>query len=945
LPDQEDIMAIDPQCRICLANISSPQGFLLTTTQVVGSPGYWEQYCQRHAAELANQGIASPAELAQAPQRFAIAHPIAQEGGPWLICDQCIPLFAVDREQAHRDAETWWASDGSFVPPGSGAAPLSAVRMAGQPVGELPAGFQPPAPIPQPSSPALPAEPAALAESVPAPDQPDDTHPTPAPTKGRPAVPGSGSRIQAAGSALLNLTGLGLGEFYLKLWRLGVIFLAGTLAIIAGGFLLHAAKAPALFLGLIAAWLVAATIVGALNGFSRQARPRPWLPFVIAGGALLVEGAVVAGYFLAGSATINTAQNNYASGNCRTALPLYQTYTRVFELTFSPDFALASVKIQECSLLVHGEDSRSSGDMAEAIQAYDRYLTLFPKTPFSGTVAGLEPVIYTEWAQNLRKSGDYASALEKYDASAEVAVTLGIEKPAKMTEAKAQTLLEWGDSLNKSGDPAAALAKYTQVMQDYKGTSANAAALTRAGETLLAWGDQLRSNGDLAGALSKYQAVIDTYPTSSSAPTALTRAGETLRRHGDELRLAGDFGGAVENYLAVLDKYPQSESARGLTDLLPEVYVAWGDQLRQKADFGSALEKYQIVLDTYSQSTAAGGLPNVLPAVYVSWGDKLVENGSVSDGLDKYKQVLKDYPNYPDKTSLNAKAGDAALKLAAQLHTAGDAGAAVALYQEILSSYAGTSAAAQAKTEMAGALFDWANQLVAQKEYAKALEQIAILQKDYAATEAAKKASTASEGVYIAWGKDLFSHKEYYAAIDKYEQVRKVTSDDGVKDDANQAWTDAVTALASDTGVQGQMAVDGAKATACSFRPAASPAIAFIPTGPATAYACDSELELPAGLLPTDPGHFRYAVKLTYESVNIESCPYMEGHTLIRRQQNVLIKVINTLSGGIFTSKTLTGSMPATCPPSHGFYESIAYEDGTTPSSSQINEWLVTVLK
>ena len=58
-----------------------------------------------------------------------LASRLAAQSAPWMVCNDCIAIFSVDRDQAKAYAEQWYDSDRMFAPPGSGPVPLSEVNM------------------------------------------------------------------------------------------------------------------------------------------------------------------------------------------------------------------------------------------------------------------------------------------------------------------------------------------------------------------------------------------------------------------------------------------------------------------------------------------------------------------------------------------------------------------------------------------------------------------------------------------------------------------------------------------------------------------------------------------------------------------------------------------------------------------------------------------------
>jgi hypothetical protein len=117
-------------CDICGAGLSSPGGYLLVTREVVSEPKYWQHYYRQHEAEFALLGVRSyEAFKSHQDLRAMAGKTLAGQSSPWMVCENCIGMFQVDRQAARRHAEQWWQSGGTFAPPGVGKAPLSAVNM------------------------------------------------------------------------------------------------------------------------------------------------------------------------------------------------------------------------------------------------------------------------------------------------------------------------------------------------------------------------------------------------------------------------------------------------------------------------------------------------------------------------------------------------------------------------------------------------------------------------------------------------------------------------------------------------------------------------------------------------------------------------------------------------------------------------------------------------
>jgi len=117
-------------CDICSQKVFRPNGYLLTTREVVGTPTYWQHYCQHHRSELAGMGVSSFDDFCRnSVVRSSCAEALARQSTPWIVCERCIQMFTVDRDQARSYGKQWWESGRKYSPPGTGPAPLSSVNM------------------------------------------------------------------------------------------------------------------------------------------------------------------------------------------------------------------------------------------------------------------------------------------------------------------------------------------------------------------------------------------------------------------------------------------------------------------------------------------------------------------------------------------------------------------------------------------------------------------------------------------------------------------------------------------------------------------------------------------------------------------------------------------------------------------------------------------------
>lgn len=111
-------------CDVCNKDMRAKEGYLLTTLEVVSTPAYWKKALSGPMGTMMGAlGMSGDSGKAQ------YASMMASQKNPWVICNECIGLFNVDKNRSRNYAIRWYESGGTFSPPGSGAAPLSSVDM------------------------------------------------------------------------------------------------------------------------------------------------------------------------------------------------------------------------------------------------------------------------------------------------------------------------------------------------------------------------------------------------------------------------------------------------------------------------------------------------------------------------------------------------------------------------------------------------------------------------------------------------------------------------------------------------------------------------------------------------------------------------------------------------------------------------------------------------
>lgn len=97
-------------CDCCGKPMVEPEGYILRTFEILLSDKFFKYYFERN-------GLTTSKEHLEFRQHHFIH--LAEQTTPWMICDECIPMFDVNLKDAKRFAEEWINSKGAFIVPKS----------------------------------------------------------------------------------------------------------------------------------------------------------------------------------------------------------------------------------------------------------------------------------------------------------------------------------------------------------------------------------------------------------------------------------------------------------------------------------------------------------------------------------------------------------------------------------------------------------------------------------------------------------------------------------------------------------------------------------------------------------------------------------------------------------------------------------------------------------
>lgn len=96
-------------CDCCTKEIEEPEGFLLRTFEFIQAKDYWKFIFSKQNIGIDEIGLKYRAEY------FKV---IASYKTPWIICNDCIPMFWVeDLENTKKYTQIWLEKKGDYLPP------------------------------------------------------------------------------------------------------------------------------------------------------------------------------------------------------------------------------------------------------------------------------------------------------------------------------------------------------------------------------------------------------------------------------------------------------------------------------------------------------------------------------------------------------------------------------------------------------------------------------------------------------------------------------------------------------------------------------------------------------------------------------------------------------------------------------------------------------------
>ena len=415
------------------------------------------------------------------------------------------------------------------------------------------------------------------------------------------------------------------------------------------------------------------------------------------------------------------------------------------------------------------------------------------------------------------------------------------------------------------------------------------------------WAAELMDKKEYQGAIEKYLIILEDYPDSDIAEEIIEPLAESFLKLSNQQWESDKWEDAITSALISKQDYPDTQAAAKAPEQIADIYIDWAEELKEDDQYAQAIDNINLVLDEYPDTQAAENIYDLAAEAYYGWANQLQETNFFEESIEKYEILLKEYPKAYSSTEIKNGIKSAYLAWGKQSREINLYSRAIGVYQKFEDDYPQESRSANIP------------ELILQTE--------------------------------LEWADHLLQDKQYNKAMEKYTEIKDQTDDPDLLAIAEEGYQSALWDLSQDTGSDGQEIINAAFKTACSGDPAASPAVGLEEDQPAKARSCSSDLKLDQSLMPKYPGQFQYVVLKTEGNETIQSCPYQQGHTLIRQKQYWLITIRSTATGNIYTTKKFYGSEPEKCLRTEWFSSSTKYKYGTKPSLSEVITWMEGLLR
>jgi len=411
---------------------------------------------------------------------------------------------------------------------------------------------------------------------------PTDVGTAPAPAE--PRVP-SGPPRSPGVVALFNLTGLGLGYWYLGRRLRAWLSLAVTAVLVITAFATDAAGRPWLWRAVAAGWVAWMVFDGwrlARRHPDRATAPKR-RPALVATAVIAVIVAGYALYSVGGNRAFASGEAAQAAGDCKAAVARYDWVTGPYELTLSGNVAAAERNRAYCSAFEFAVAEHERQHFDKAVDLYHEFLDSTPPNSLDDHVHDRLQHAYLEWGHSARTAGDDNAAIKAFRSLLQEYRDGWGAKQARSE--LAQTYFDEAAAYRKRFDPAYSLGlasdvretmqKYLMIQEEFPET-ASAREVPKAIVDTFNEAVQPFAAGKFCESLPVLDYLVTLPPDQSAGVVGMAHEDHVkanfecgVLRYGSK-----DFDEAIEHFKTIVDSYPQHALANAARSALIAATIA-----------------------------------------------------------------------------------------------------------------------------------------------------------------------------------------------------------------------------------------------------------------------------------------------------------------------------------------------------------------------------------
>ena len=191
---------------------------------------------------------------------------------------------------------------------------------------------------------------------------------------------GGSARSVGVASALLNLTGFGLGYAYLRSYLRWALYLAGAIALLIAIYFIEDDTVSPFWGLLLLAWIALSTWDGWRKGLTEASHviATGWTPIVIALVLITALLAAFWGFRSSAASALAAGRDAQEEGDCSTAQEHFETVGSLHKLTFTSAVGSARTNGEECKQFLAAQEAREKGAYPATVEGYREFMRVNP---------------------------------------------------------------------------------------------------------------------------------------------------------------------------------------------------------------------------------------------------------------------------------------------------------------------------------------------------------------------------------------------------------------------------------------------------------------------------------------------------------------------------------------------------------------------------------------